>query len=148
MNHLVLRQADRCAFCDYLTGVRPFTILHRNEQAALLVTREQRGISHLLAITTRHAATILDLRAEESHAVMDLVRAAARAIDSADERPGISIWQNNGEAANQAIPHFHMHVAGTVPGGGTEFGDVRELTLDETEGIADRLRPHLVTSLR
>lgn len=135
--------AAKCAFCEYLSGARPFTILARNDKAALLVTREQRGVAHVLAVTTRHVPTVLDLSEDESHAVMDLVRAAARAIDQAEQRPGLSVWQNNGVDASQSIPHFHIHVAGTVPGGGTEWGPVRELSLADTEAIAERLRPFL-----
>lgn len=126
-----------------MSGARPFTILYRNELAAILVTREQRGIAHLLVVTTRHAATILALEADESHAVMDLVQAAARVIDEVEMRPGISVWQNNGVDAHQAIPHFHVHVAGTVPGGGTDWDEVRELAIEETDAIAERLRPSL-----
>ena len=129
-----------CALCDYLSGARPFTILHRGEDAAALVTREQRGVSHLLVITTRHVPTILELEAEEAHAVVDLVARAARAIDRVDRPPGINVWQNNGVEAHQAIPHLHFHIAGTVEGGGTEWGPVRELSLEETDAIAERLR--------
>lgn len=143
MSHLNVPDAYPCAFCDYLSGARPFTILHREELAAILVTREQRGLSHLLVITTRHAPTVLVINDAESEAVMRLVRAAARAIDEVEQRPGISVWQNNGVEAHQAIPHFHVHVAGTVPGGGTEWDEVHELSIEETEKIAASLRPAL-----
>jgi histidine triad (HIT) family protein len=143
MSHLNVPDAYPCAFCDYLSGARPFTILHREELAAILVTREQRGLSHLLVITTRHAPTVLDINDAESEAVMRLVREAARAIDEVEQRPGISVWQNNGVEAHQAIPHFHAHVAGTVPGGGTEWDEVHELSIEETERIAVSLRPAL-----
>lgn len=141
MSHLVLPDAYPCAFCDYLSGARPFTILHREQDAAVLVTREQRGTSHLLVVPTRHVPTILELQDAEAHAVIDLVRRSASAIDQVDRRPGISVWQNNGLDAHQAIPHLHFHVAGTVDGGGTDWDEVRELTVEETDAIADRLRP-------
>lgn len=143
MSHLVVPDAYPCAFCDYLSGARPFTILHREEQAAILVTREQRGLSHLLVVTTRHAPTLLEITEDESAAVMRLVRGSARAIDEVERRPGISVWQNNGVDAHQAIPHFHIHVAGTVPGGGTEWDEVTELSVEETDQIAGRLGPAL-----
>ncbi|MDF9871476.1 histidine triad (HIT) family protein [Streptomyces pratensis] len=142
MSHLAVPQTYPCAFCDYLHGARPFTILHREDLAAVLVTREQRGASHLLVVTTRHAPTILDLREAESHAVMKLLKRSAAAIDAADQRPGISVWQNNGVDAHQKIPHFHFHVASTVEGGGTEWDEVREMSIPETDHIADRLRPY------
>lgn len=143
MSHLVVPDAYPCAFCEYLAGVRPFTILQRNDMAAILVTREQRGVSHLLVVPIRHAPTILDLQDEEAVAVMGLVRRAASAIDRVEKRPGISVWQNNGVDAHQAIPHLHFHVAGTIPGGGTDWDEVRELSLDETAEIAARLRPYV-----
>jgi histidine triad (HIT) family protein len=140
VSHLVLPDAYPCAFCDYLSGARPFTILHRGQDAAALVTREQRGVSHLLVVTTRHVPTILELENEEAHAVVDLVALAARAIDQVEQRPGIRVWQNNGVEAHQAIPHLHFHIAGTVEGGGTEWDEVHELSLEETDAIAERLR--------
>ncbi|MFE2296023.1 HIT family protein [Streptomyces sp. NPDC059452] len=140
MNHLVVPGAYPCAFCNYLNGTRPFTILHREDLAAVLIPREQRGISHALVVTTRHAPTLLDLQEAESHAVIDLLRRTAAAIDAVDQRPGISVWQNNGVDAHQAIPHFHFHVAGTIEGGGTDWQEVHELSIPETDSIADRLR--------
>jgi histidine triad (HIT) family protein len=137
---LELPKDGPCAFCAYLDGSRPYTVLLRDGLVAVLVTREQRGISHLLVITTRHVPTILDLTEEEGVAVMRWVRRMAAVIDVAEGRPGIAIWQNNGVTAGQAIGHCHFHVAGTRPEGGTVFGDVPELGLDETEGIARRLR--------
>jgi histidine triad (HIT) family protein len=131
---------QECAFCAYLRGDRPFTILDRSTLVATLITREQRGSSHVLVMPTNHRDSILDLRADEASAVMAGVIRAAKAIDAADRRPGISIWQNNGVPAHQEVPHVHFHVAGTLPGGGTDWGEVRELSLEETEAIAERLR--------
>lgn len=135
--------ANRCAFCDYLAGARPFTILTRSQMTATLVTREQRGRSHLLVIPLMHRETVLDLSPDEATSLMASLIEAAKIIDLAEQRPGIAIWQNNGQAADQTIPHVHFHVAGTVPGGATERGDVRELSLNETDQIAARLRPYL-----
>ncbi len=129
-----------CSFCDYLTGRRPYTILLRSELYAILVTREQRGRSHLLVIPIFHRPTIIDLSTQESAALMEGVVLAARAIDAAEGSPGIAIWQNNGVPAHQTIPHVHFHVAGTLPNGGTEWGHVPELAVQQTEDIACRLR--------
>lgn len=129
-----------CAFCDYLSGARPFTILRRDTLVAVLVTREQRGVGHLLVIPVRHYPTLLESDRAERHAIIDTVAWAAAAIDAAYERPGIAVWQNNGTAAHQAIPHLHFHVAGTLPAGGTDFDDVPELSVEETDRIAQRIR--------
>lgn len=134
-----LPEGGDCAFCDYLSGQRPYTVLWREDQVAVLVTREQRGIGHLLVLPTRHVPSLLHLIDDEAEAMMVAVRDAALTIDGAYKRPGVAVWQNNGVAAHQAIPHLHFHVAGTLPDGGTDFGDVAELPIDATDAIGRRL---------
>jgi histidine triad (HIT) family protein len=136
---------ETCAFCDYLSGVRPYTILERTDTVAALVTREQRGVGHVLVVPTAHRETILDLTADEAPAIMIEVVRVARAIDLAYERPGIAIWQNNGLPAHQSIPHVHFHVAGTLEEGGTDWGRVPELTVEQTDKVAEQLRANLPT---
>jgi len=128
-----------CSFCDYLSGERPYTVMCRSDLVAVLVTRQQRGFGHVLVIPLRHYPTLLESTQAERHALIDTVKEVAHAIDAAYERPGIAVWQNNGTAAHQAIPHFHFHVAGTLPEGGTNFGDVPELPVAETDRVADLL---------
>ena len=139
MNNIVT-PGGSCPFCAFLRGDKPYTILRRSELVATLVTREQRGMSHLLVVPVRHCPTILDLNDEESAALMREIRHAARIVDAAERRPGIAVWQNNGIAANQAVAHVHFHVAGTLEGGGTSWGEVPKLSVAETDAIARRLR--------
>lgn len=129
-----------CAFCDYLAGRRPFTVLRRTDTVAILVTREQRGIGHVLVLPIMHRPTLLDVETKEASSIMASVIDAARAIAAAYQPGGIAVWQNNGIPANQKIPHMHIHVAGTLPEGGTNFGEVAELPVSETDRIAERLR--------
>lgn len=132
------KNAD-CAFCAYLRGDRPYTILCRTKDTATFVTREQRGHPHLLVLPLRHVPTILQLTDSEMASVAIAVRDAATLIDRAYSKPGIAVWQNNGIPAGQAISHVHFHVAGTLEGGGTEFGPVVEISIAETDEIAKKL---------
>lgn len=140
---LMLPPTEPCSFCDYLAGTRPYTILERNELTAMLVTYEPRGRGHVLVIPVRHRLTVLDLTRDERNASMAGVVRATAAIVGAFDPEGVAVWQNNGIPANQSVPHVHFHVAGTLPGGGTEWGAVDRLTVHETDLIADQLRPHL-----
>lgn len=134
---------ERCSFCAYLAGERPYAIAERDELAAILVTREQRGVAHVLVIPTAHRESLLDMEDDESDAVMNGVRRAARAIAVTHDPTGIAVWQNNGRPANQSIPHVHFHVAATLPGGGTNWGEVPKISVEDARRIADVLKPHL-----
>ena len=140
---ILLPTPECCSFCDYLSGVRPFAFLERTALTATLVTREQRGSAHVLVIPVAHRETVLDLDASDGAALMAAVQRSARAIAAADDPEGIAVWQNNGTPAHQSVPHVHVHVASTLPGGGTEWGEVPLLSLEQTAAVADRLRPHL-----
>lgn len=138
-NHLHVPEANPCAFCEYIAGHRPYTVLDRGPVSAILVTREQRGVAHCLVVPLRHVPTILDLTtSEQCELLQDVVR-VSKAIDAVEKRPGLTVWQNNGEPASQSIPHVHFHVAGTIEGGGTDWGNVSELSVEETDRIAGRL---------
>lgn len=145
---LELPDDGRCAFCDYLAGRRPYSVLWREPQVAVLVTREQRGVSHLLVLPVRHQETLLDLRDDEASDLLLALRDAAAAIQGAHRSPGIAVWQNNGRPAHQVISHLHFHVAGTLDGGGTEFGEVPELAVEQTDDIARQLGAHIPASPR
>ncbi len=72
----------------------------------------------------------------------DVVR-ASHAIICAYDPDGVAVWQNNGIPARQPVPHVHVHVAGTLPRGSTNWGEVTRATVPETDEIAAELRPHL-----
>lgn len=129
-----------CAFCAYIRGDRPYTILSKTSDTVTLVTREQRGDPHLLVLPLRHVPTILELSDAEAASVAIAVRDAAIAIDRAYSKPGIAIWQNNGVSAGQAISHVHFHVSGTLKQGGTDWGPVEEISVAETDEIARKLK--------
>lgn len=137
--NIELPENDNCAFCAYLRGERPYTILSRTSDTATFVTREQRGNPHVLVLPLRHVSTILELTDHEAAALAIEVRNAARLIDVAYSKQGIAVWQNNGISAGQAINHVHFHVAGTLDGGGTEFGPVEEISVEDTNKIAKKL---------
>ncbi len=142
ITNIIIPDNKSCAFCDYIKGNRPFTFVYKNSETALMVTREQRGEPHLLVIPIRHAETILEVTDHEAALMGVVVKDAARAIALEYQSEGVAVWQNNGVSASQAIEHVHFHVAGTLLGGGTNWGEVPELEIEETEAIAVRLRPY------
>jgi histidine triad (HIT) family protein len=138
---------DPCSFCEYLAGRRPYTILDRDEVTATLVTRQQRGRLHVLVIPVRHRPTVLDVEPEEYGGMMAGVVRASRAIAAAVDANGIAVWQNNGVAARQTVPHVHFHVVATLPDGGTAWGPVPTLSVEETDNLAAVLRPHWLAAV-
>lgn len=143
-NKLEMPGDRTCPFCAYLGGDRPYTVLWREEQIAVLVTREQRGVSHLLVMPLHHTPSLLEMSDVVARDLMLALRDAAETISAANNSAGISVWQNNGLPADQKIGHLHFHVAGTLPQGGTNFGAVPEIGVEETNRIAANLATHVI----
>ncbi len=139
---IALPDQDPCSFCAYLAGTWPYTVMVRDAAVAVLVTREQRGRMHVLVIPTAHRPTILDLTPDEYAPLMAAVARASRAVAAAVDAEGVAIWQKNGVANGQTVPHVHFHVAGTLPTGGTEWGPVPALSVAETDAMAATLRAY------
>ena len=134
---------EPCPFCAFLARERPYALLETGAAASIMVTQEQRGTPHLLVITNSHCPTLLDLAVDDAAAVMQATVRAGKAVAAAYDPPGIGVWQNNGRASNQTVPHFHVHLCGTWPDAPPIWGEVTPISLQEAEAIADRLRPHL-----
>ena len=48
--------------------------------------------------------------AREASAVMALAVRVAQALQVAFQPAGMNLWQSNGHAGGQEVPHFHLHV--------------------------------------
>jgi histidine triad (HIT) family protein len=69
-------------------------------------------------IPKTHAATILDIGEADFSAVTAAVHKIAGAVQKALNPDGINLLQLNGKAANQVVPHLHVHIVPRWSGDG------------------------------
>lgn len=105
-----LPDTDTCYFCDRLQSEPVAGLVEETGLTATLVNARQHQEGQVIVIPKRHAPTILDLSEEEALEAMRGARRAAHAIAEAFEMDGMLIYQNNGVASGQEVPHFHLHV--------------------------------------
>lgn len=103
-------EENACVFCDILAGKVQASIVAESEQALAFLDLRQAQPGHVLVIPSRHAETILDITTEEASAVMALAVRVAQALQVAFQPAGMNLWQSNGHAGGQEVPHFHLHV--------------------------------------
>jgi histidine triad (HIT) family protein len=68
------------------------------------------NIGHTLIVPTRHYDNLLQMPLAEIGKLYSLVPAVAKAVVSAVKADGFNVGQNNGIAANQIVPHVHVHI--------------------------------------
>jgi histidine triad (HIT) family protein len=65
---------------------------------------------HTLVMPTKHYETLLQMPPAEVGRLYSLVPTIAKAIISTVKADGFNVGQNNGIAANQIVPHVHVHI--------------------------------------
>jgi histidine triad (HIT) family protein len=65
---------------------------------------------HALVMPTKHYETLLQMPPPEVGRLYSLVPTIAKAIISTVKADGFNVGQNNGIAANQIVPHVHVHI--------------------------------------
>ena len=149
-----------CIFCERIAGERDdWAVIDQDELTISFVNPRQYEEGQSLVIPRRHAPTLLDLTSEEAAALLQHAQRVARAMVAAFDPDGLTLYQNNGVASYQEIPHVHIHVVPRRYGSGYGEGPphlaaltraereerfAQEATPIETQaGLAERIKARL-----
>lgn len=100
-------------FAKILRSELPCAKVYEDEQtlAFMDIMPQKRG--HTLVIPKEPAETLLDLSPDAAADLINKVQTVAAAVKIAMQADGITIFQLNGAAAGQTVPHIHFHI---IPG--------------------------------
>ncbi|MFL6487618.1 MAG: HIT family protein [Nitrososphaera sp.] len=99
-----------CIFCSIISGQEPCVQIRCENGIMVLMDKYPINPGHALLMPTKHYETLLEMPPTEVGKLYSLVPRIARAIISAVRADGFNVGQNNGIAANQIVPHVHIHV--------------------------------------
>lgn len=100
----------KCIFCDIVAGKKGAHVIYEDETHMAILDKYPIQHGHSLVIPREHHEKIIDLSNEGVSLLFSKVPVVARAILKATGADGFNIGQNNGKAANQIIPHVHVHI--------------------------------------
>ena len=99
-----------CIFCSILAGKLPSAQVHSDADFLIIMDKYPINKGHVLVIPTKHYDTLLQMPSAEVGKLYATVPAVAKAVVSAVGADGFNVGQNNGIAANQIVPHVHVHI--------------------------------------
>ena len=100
----------KCVFCAIRDGRLPAITLAEDERAFAVLDINPINDGHTLVIPRIHAPTIFEIAEEDIVATIRLARRVAAGIRNGLRPDGLTLLQNNGKAAFQSVPHFHLHL--------------------------------------
>ena len=137
----------QCIFCRLVAGEIPSAKVYEDALTLAFMDLGQVNPGHVLVATKRHAATLLDITAEEAAAVMQTAQRVARAVQATFDPPGLTLLQANGREGDQTVFHFHMHVVPRHGNDGIALSWPRKEPLASVlQGYAAQLRGALESS--
>lgn len=133
-----------CIFCQIRDGKIPSTVVYEDTKTLAFMDINPINDGHVLVIPKAHAETLFEISTSDLSAVAVTGKKVAAAIRQALQPEGLNLFQANGQAAFQAVPHFHLHLVPRWTG--DRKGFEWRLVKGDPERIrttADRIRAHV-----
>ena len=100
-----------CIFCQIIEGDAPASIVYQDELAMVILDLFPVREGHALVIPRQHATYVEELDDGVARHIFSLARRTILAQKAAGLEPdGHNLIINDGPAANQHVPHVHLHV--------------------------------------
>lgn len=131
---------EQCIFCKIVSGELSSYTVYRDKNYIAFLDAFPYAPGHTLVCPTKHGETVWDMDEEEIGGLFMIASKVSKAVVEATSADGFRFVQNNGEAANQVVPHVHIH---TIPVRFEDKGrwmDRKRLTQEQMESIAEKIR--------
>lgn len=129
-------------FAKILRGELPCIRVFEDDDTLAFMDIMPQADGHTLVIPKEPAVDILDLSEGAAATLINKVQRIAGAVKTALDAEGITIFQLNGSAAGQTVPHIHFHILpGSILGARTHAQTPADQ--DHLQAIADKIRAQL-----
>jgi len=129
-----------CVFCEIVKGSTPSHVLYTDEAYIAILDKYPIAFGHTLVMPKKHFERVNDLSVREFGALYARVYALNRIIISRMNASASHISINDGVAANQLIPHVHVHIIPRSLNDSAGFTARKLLKADEMDAICKKLR--------
>jgi histidine triad (HIT) family protein len=99
-----------CLFCNIILGKGSAHVVYQDETHIAIMDKYPIQRGHVLVIPKEHHERIIDMPRESVSELFARVPMIAKGVLLATGADGFNIGNNNGKAANQIIPHVHVHI--------------------------------------
>ncbi|MBE9581789.1 MAG: HIT family protein [Proteobacteria bacterium] len=136
-----------CIFCKIAAGEIPSVRVYEDDRVLAFMDINPLSEGHLLIIPKAHAATIYEITEDDFLAVMSATHKLAAAVKKALNPDGINLLQLNGRAANQVVPHLHVHIVPRWSGDGLTISqwDMVAGDMENIKVVAEKIQGEIAS---
>ncbi len=110
-----------CLFCKIVSKQLPANIIYEDEKVLAFLDINPLTEGHTLVIPKTHAESVFDIDAEYLKHLTTVTQKIANKMKEVGHAEGVDLVNANGQAADQTVSHFHMHIIPRKSGDGLQF---------------------------
>lgn len=99
-----------CVFCAIIRGQSPVAKVYEDNVFLAFMDKYPITSGHTLVLPKYHYGDLFQMTEDEVGNLYRVVHTIASAVYNATGAQGLNTGQNNGKAANQIVPHVHVHI--------------------------------------
>ena len=101
---------DNCIFCKIAGGEIPAATLYEDDEFRVILDAGPASRGHALILPKAHYTDLFELPEDLAAKAGKLAKRLLPAMKKALNCDGFHLVQNNGTAAGQTVPHYHLHI--------------------------------------
>jgi histidine triad (HIT) family protein len=129
-------------FCEIIKGSTASHVVYQDEDYIAVLDKYPISIGHTLVMPKKHFERVNDLSPREFGDLYARVYALNRVITSRMNASASHISINDGAAANQLIPHVHVHIIPRNLNDSAGFTARKLLRAEEMAELSKKLHVH------
>jgi len=128
-----------CIFCDIIRRTAPSHVIYEDEEFIAILDRYPIAIGHTLVLPRKHFERVNDLSPKEFCSLYARVHALNALITARLGASASHISINDGAAANQLVPHLHVHIIPRSENDSAGFTARKLLRPEQMDEIREKL---------
>ncbi len=132
---------DNCIFCKILAGDIPSYKVFEDDEFMVILDAGPATRGHALIIPKEHYRDLYAMPEELAAKAFVLGKKLIVPLKKILGAAGYNLVQNNGEAAGQTVPHFHLHLIPRYPDDNSGMGwNMGTLEAEEAQAILKEIK--------
>ncbi len=140
-----MRKRDDCIFCKIVAGEIPSMKVYEDDRVLGFMDIMPLSKGHVLVIPKEHLDNIGETDPELYGHIASVICRISRAVQESFAPDGLNVQQLNGKAANQVVPHVHMHLVPRWHGDGITISEWEPVpgNMEEIAANAEEIKSRL-----
>ena len=116
-----MTEHTNCTFCDLIHGAAEVSICHEDADSMAFMDIQPVNNGHVLVVPREHYESLLDVPPQIGLHLFKVTMQLANAVRRVTGSDDMNIVVNNGAAAGQDEPHYHVHIIPRRAGDGFDI---------------------------